>query len=129
MMKRYHNLFRRVYVIITIVISNINLEITLQMTFKIINDSIELDKLIFTLLIFDVYFRMIEMNVSLFTIIQRSIAMKKTMKKVQKFIVIRQMNDVLNIRNKFIIILIYELLLNSFILIFRESKDFNQSRS
>jgi predicted component of viral defense system (DUF524 family) len=50
MMKRYHDSLRQMYAIITTEISNIDLEITLQMTFKIINDSIELDELIFTLL-------------------------------------------------------------------------------
>ncbi len=39
------------------------------------------------------------------------------------------MNDVLNTRNNFIIIFIHELSLNSFVLIFRESKDINQSES
>ncbi len=99
------------------------------MTFKVINDSIEFDDLIFTLLVFEAYSRMIEMNVSSSTIIQRAIAMKKTMKEVQKFIVIRQMNDVLNTRNDLIITLIHELSLNSSVLIFRESKDTNQSEA
>jgi hypothetical protein len=125
MMKRYHDSLRRVYAIITFEISNIDLEIILQMTFKVINDSIELDELIFTLLIFDAYLRMIEMNISSFTITQQTIAMRKIMKEVQKFIVIRQVNDALNTRNDLIIILIHELSLNSFVLIFRENKDFN----
>jgi hypothetical protein len=128
MMKRYHDSLRRMYAIITTEISNIDLEITLQMTFKIINDSIELDELIFTLLVFEAYFRMIEMNASSFTITQRVIAMRKAMKEVQKFIATRQMNDALNIRNDLIIIFIHELSLNSFVLIFRENKD-NQSES
>jgi hypothetical protein len=72
---------------------------------------------------------MIEINVSSFTITQRVIAMRKTMKEVQKFIAIRQMNDALNTRNDLIIILIHELSLNSFVLIFCKSKDFNQSES
>jgi hypothetical protein len=128
MMKRYHDSLRRMYAIITTEISSIDFEIALQMTFKVINDSIEFDELILILLVFDVYFRMIEMNVPSLTITQRTIAMKKTMKKVQKFIAIRQMNDALNTRNDLIIILIHELSLNSFVLIFRESKD-NQSES
>jgi hypothetical protein len=127
MMKRYHDSFRRMYAIITTEISNINLEITLQMTFKILNDSIEFDDLILTLLIFEAYFRMIEMNASSSTITQRAIAMKKTMKEVQKFIAIRQMNDALNTRNDSIL-LIHNLSLNSSILIFRENKD-NQSKA
>jgi hypothetical protein len=128
-MKRYHDSLRRMYAIITTEISSIDSEIVLQMTFKVINDSIEFDELIFTLLVFGVYLRMIEMNVSLFTIIQRVIAMRKAMKEVQKSIATCQMNDALNTRNDFIIILIHELSLNSFVLIFRESKDFNQSES
>jgi hypothetical protein len=126
MMKRVHDSLRRVYAIITIEISNIDLEITLQMTFKVISDSIELDDLIFILLVFEAYLRMIEMNVSSLTITQRVTAMRKTMKEVQKFIAIRQMNDALNIRNDLIIILIHELSLNSFVLVFREGKN-NQS--
>jgi hypothetical protein len=129
MMKRYHDSLRRVYAIITTEISNIDLEIALQMTFKVINDSIELDELIFTLLVFEVYSRMIEINVSSLTITQRVIAMKKIMKEVRKFNAIRQMNDVLNTRNELNIILIHELSLNSSVLIFRESKSINQSKS
>jgi hypothetical protein len=128
MMKRYRESLCRVYSIITIEISSIDLELALQMTFKVINDSIELDELILTLLVFGAYSRMIEMNVSSSTIIQRAIAMRKAMKEIQKFIVIRQMNDALNTRNKSIITLIHELSLNSSVLMFRESKD-NQSES
>ncbi len=127
-MKRYHDSLRRMYAIITTEISNIDLEIALQMTFKVINDSIEFDELIFTLLVFDVYPRMIEMNASLFTITQRAIAMRKAMKEVQKSIATRQMNDALNTRNDLIIILIHELSLNSLVLIFREGKS-NQSEA
>jgi hypothetical protein len=127
MMKRYHDPLRRVYAIITIEISNIDLEITLQMTFKTLNDSIEFDDLIFILLVFEAYFRMIEIDVSSSTITQRTIAMRKAIKEVQKFIAIRQINDVLNTRNEFIIILIHGLSLNSSVLIFREDKDTNQS--
>ncbi len=127
MMKRYHDSLRRVYAIITTEISSIDLEIALQMTFKVINDSIELDELILTLLMFDVYSRMIEMNVSSFSITQRAIAMKRVMKEVQKFNAIRQMNDALHTRNDSNS-LIYNLSLNSPVLIFRENKD-NQSET
>ncbi len=127
MMKRYHDSLRRMYAIITTEISNIDLEIALQMTFKVINDSIEFDELILILLVFEAYSRIIEMNVLSSTITQRAIAMKKTMKEVQKFIVIRQVNHVLNTRNDSIS-LIYNLSLNSSVLIFCESKD-NQSET
>jgi hypothetical protein len=128
MMKRYHKSLRRIYSIITIEISNIDLEIALQMTFKVINDSIELDELIFTLLMFEIYFRIIEINASSLIITQRAIAMRKAIKEVQKFIATRQINDVLNTRNDFITILIHELSLNSFVLVFREGKS-NQSEA
>jgi hypothetical protein len=128
MMKRYHDSLRRVYAIITTEIANIDFEITLQMTFKVINDSIEFDDLILILLVFEAYSRMIEMNVSSFTINQRAITMRKAMKEVQKFIATRQMNDFLNTRNELIIILIHGLSLNSSVLIFRENKD-NQSET
>jgi hypothetical protein len=72
---------------------------------------------------------MIEINVSSLTITQRVIAMRKAMKEVQKFIAISQINNALNTRNDLIIILIHELSLNSFVLIFRESKDINQSET
>ncbi len=128
-MKRYHGSLRRIYSIVTIEISDIDFELVLQMTFKIINDSIELDELIFTLLIFEAYLRMTEMNILSLTITQRVIAMRKAIKEVQKFIATRQMNDALNTRNELIIILINELSLNSSVLMFRESNDINQSES
>jgi hypothetical protein len=128
MMKRYHDPLRRVYAIITAEISNIDLEIALQMTFKVINDSIEFDELVLILLVFEVYFRMIEMNASSLTITQRAIAMKKIMNEVRKFNATRQVNDALNTRNDSNF-LIYNLSLNSSVLIFRESKNINQSGS
>ncbi len=126
--KRYHDSLSRVYSIITIEIVDIDFEIALQMTFKFLNDSIEFDELIFILLVFEVYSRMINMNVSLLTITQRVIAMKKIMKKMKKFNAIRQMNDALNTRND-LIFLIHDLSLNSSVLIFREDKNTNQSES
>jgi hypothetical protein len=51
MMKRYHDSLRRIYSIITIEISGIDLELVLQMTFKAINDSAGFDDLIPTLLV------------------------------------------------------------------------------
>jgi hypothetical protein len=127
MMKRYHESLRRIYSIIVTEISEIDFELTLQMTFKVINDSIELNDLISTLLVFGTYFRMIEMNVSSSIITQRVIAMKKIMKEVRKLNAIRQVNDVLNIRNDSIF-LIHDLPLNSIVLIFRKS-NIGQSES
>jgi hypothetical protein len=128
MMKRYHESLRRIYSIIATEISKIDSELVLQMTFKIINDSIELNDLIFILLVFDVYSRMIEMNVSSSIITQRTIVMKKTMNEMRKFNAIRQMNDALNTRNESSITLIHDLSLNSLVLIFKENNT-DQSES
>jgi hypothetical protein len=127
MMKRYHESLRRVYSIIVAEISEIESELALQMTFKVINDSIELNDLILILLKFDVYSRMIEMNVSSFSITQRTIAMKKTMNEVRKLHAIRQINDALSIKNDSIPF-IHNLSLNLLVLIFRKN-NIDQSES
>ncbi len=74
MIERYHESLRRVYVIIVFEILDIDSNSTLQMIFKILNDSTNLNDLVSILLVFDAYFQRIEMNASFSTIIQRSIA-------------------------------------------------------
>ncbi len=128
MIERYHDSLRRVYSIIVAKISEIDSNSTLQMTFKTLNDFADLNDLISTLLMFDAYSRMIEMNVSSSIITQRSNSIRKTMKKVRKFIAFRQLNDVLNMRNDSFTILIHDLSFNSFVLMYREKND-DQSRS
>ncbi len=98
------------------------------MTFKVLNDFADLNDLVFTLFVFDAYFRMIEMNALSSTITQRSIAMRKTMNEVRKFVATRQLNDVLHMRNDSFTILIHDLSLNSLVLIYRERND-DQSKS
>jgi hypothetical protein len=117
-----------VYVIIIAKISDIDSNSTLQMTFKALNDSVELNELIFTLLVFEAYLRMIEMNAFSSTITQRFIAMHKAMNEVRKSIVARQVNDALNTRNDSFSILIHALSLNFDVLVYRERND-NQSAS
>jgi hypothetical protein len=116
------------YVIIIATISDIDSNSTLQMTFKALNDSVESNELISTLLVFEAYSRMIEMNALSSTITQRFIAMRKAMNEVRKSIAARQMNDALNIRNDSFSILIHALSLNSDVLVYRERND-NQSKS
>jgi hypothetical protein len=128
MIERYHEFLRRVYAIIVEKLLEVDSNSILQMTFKTLNDSIDLDDLIFTLLVFDAYFRMIEMNVSSSTITQRFIAMRKAMNEVRKLNAIRQLNDALNIRNDSSSILIHNLSLNSDVLVYREKNE-NQSKS
>jgi hypothetical protein len=69
MIERYHDSFRKVYAIIIAKISDLDSNSTLQMTFKALNDFAELNELILTLLVFETYFRMIEMNAFSSTII------------------------------------------------------------
>ncbi len=127
MIKRYHDSFRKMYAIIIAKISNIDSNSTLQMTFKALNDFAEFNELIFTLLVFEAYLRMIEMNVFSSTIIQRFVAMRKVINEVRKSIAARQVNDALNIRNDSFSILIHALSLNSDVLVYRERND-NQSK-
>ncbi len=54
--------------------------------------------------------------------------MRKTMKEIRKTIAFRQMNDALNMRNDSSMILIYDLSLNSLVLVYRE-KNADQSES
>ena len=116
--ERYYAFFRRIYTIITTKISSIDFEMTLQMTFKIINDLIDFNELMFTLFVFDVYFRMIELNAPFSILTQRAAAMRKIMNEIKHFIVSRQMSDVLNIRNEFSTIAIHDFSLNSSVLMF-----------
>jgi hypothetical protein len=119
MIERYHESLRRVYSIITTKILDIQLNLTLQMTFKAINDSIDSNRLILILLVFDAYSRMIESDVSSF-ITQRIVAMRKIMNEIRKKIVTRQMNDAINTRNDSFIEVVHDLSLNSDVLMFRE---------
>jgi hypothetical protein len=128
MIERYHDSLRKVYAIIIAKILNIDSNSTLQMTFKALNDFVELNELIFTLFVFEAYFRMIEMNALSSTIIQRFVAMRKIMNEVRKSIAVRQMNDALNIRNDSFSILIHALSLNFDVFVYREKID-NQSKS
>jgi hypothetical protein len=122
MIVRYHELLRRVYSIIVVEISDINFELILQMTFKAINDSIDSNKLVSTLLIFDVYSRMIESDASSLIITQRAVVIRIVMNEIRKSLASRQVNDALNTRNESFTEAVHELSLNFRVLIFREEK-------
>ncbi len=97
--------------------TDISKEIILQMTVKTINDTVDSDELMFTLLIFDVYSRMHVMNSSTSSINQRVMTIEKAMTEMKKFKAERQIADVLNFRNESIIISIHDLSINSNMLI------------
>ena len=125
--ERYHDPFRRVYLIITAEIPGIDPNLKLQMTFKIINDSIDFHDLMSTLLIFDAYLRMIELNAFSSNITQRAIVMKKAMDEIRKFNVARQINNALNTRNESFTIHLHDLFLNASVLVYREHSGWQKS--
>ena len=118
--ERYHELLRRVYLIIISKIFGIDSDFELQMTLKTINDSVEFHGLVFILLIFGAYSRMTELDAFFLTISQRAIVMKKAMNEMRKLNVNRQINDVFNTRNEFSTIHLHDFSLNSFVLVYRE---------
>ena len=128
LVERYHESLRRVYTIIITEILEIEFNLTLQMIFKAFNDSVKLNEFISTLLVFDVYFRMIEMNLFSSTITQRIVIMRKAIKEIRKLLISRQIDDAFNTRNKSFTSLIHNLSLNSLILMFRKSNT-SQSES
>ena len=62
MVKRYHGSLRQIYSTITTEIPVIKSEFALQMSFKAINDSVGLNGLVLTLLVFGAYSRMSELD-------------------------------------------------------------------
>ncbi len=91
------------------------------MIVKAVNDTVDLDELMFTLLIFDVYSRMHVMNSSILSINQRTMIIEKAMIEMRKFRAERQVADALNTRNDLIVTSIHDLSLNSNVLIWREN--------
>jgi hypothetical protein len=92
-------------------------ELMLQMIVKLINNTIELDKLMLTLLMFDAYSRMHAMNLSISTVIQRAMMIEKAITEVRKIRTERQVVNVLNARNESIVTSIHDLLINSDVLV------------
>jgi hypothetical protein len=123
MMKQYHESLRRMYSIIIAEMLIIDLESILQMSLKALNDSVEFDDLVSTLLMFEAYLRMIELDASSSTITQRVIVMKKAMNEVKRFMTIRRINDALNTRNESSTASLHDLSLNASVLIFREGNE------
>ena len=119
--EKFHSMLKRTYKVIMKNLTNIEIKISkklnLQMTVKTINDTAEANGLVFTLLIFDAYSRMHHLNPSTPNITQRAAAIIKTMKKMKKMIVEKQIQNALNIRNESIINHLHDLPLNSEVLI------------
>ena len=82
--KRYHGPLQQVYSIITTKILGIEPELAFLMSFKAINNLVGPNGLVLTLLVFDVYPRISELDAPFVSITQRATAMKKAMNKVRK---------------------------------------------
>ena len=99
----------------------ISKKLDLQMIVKTVNNTAKTNGLVFTLLVFDAYSRMHYLNLSTSNIIQRAAAITKTMKKMKKMIVEKQIRNVLNTRNESIVNHFHDLSLNSEVLVWRKN--------
>jgi hypothetical protein len=118
--EHYYSPLRRIYYIIIAELPDINKDMALQIAFKAINDSIGPNSLIPTLLVFRAYLYIVESNAPNPTVIKRAVALKKAIKEVKKLRAKRQVIDALNMRNRPKITTIYNLPLNSPVLVWRE---------
>jgi hypothetical protein len=115
--KRYYKPIRRAYTIITAKIPDISKDIALQMAFKAINDTIGLNSLVPTLLVYSAYLQITKHNPLSLLVTKRALAIKKAIAEMQKLKAKRQVNDALNARNRPSITIVHELALNSKVLV------------
>ena len=127
--EKYHSIFRRTYLMImknlivtNMIFTKIIKKMKFQITIKIVNDIINDNDLIFTLLIFDAYFRMQKFNFSFSIIIQKIEIIRKIMNEIRMIKAERQISNALNIRNKSIIDYLHDLSLNSEILVWKKNQ-------
>lgn len=97
------------------------------MSFKAINNLVDPNRLVPSLLVFRAYFRINELNLSSVSIFQHIMAMKKAINKVWKFTTFWQVNNTLNTCNESSIAFVYDLLINLPVLVYQEKKA-SQSR-
>ena len=100
--------------------AKISKKIKLQMIIKAVNDTAEANGLVPTLLIFDAYSRMHHLNSSASNIVQRAVVINKIMGEVRKMMAKKQIRDVLNFKNDFIVNHFHDLFINSEVLIWRK---------
>ena len=86
------------------------------MIVKAVNDTVEYNNLVFTLLIFETYSRIINNDVSNLFIIEKVKIIKIAINEIVKLYVKKQTIDVLYQRNDSQIMKIYDILINSSIL-------------
>lgn len=82
MEKHHYKLLQQVYSIVIIKISGIKLNLIFQIFFKAMNNLVGLNRLVFILLIFGIYFKIIKLNILFLLIIQYAIVIIKAINKV-----------------------------------------------
>lgn len=120
LVEHYHKPLRRVNSIITTKILGIEPNSALQMSLKAINDSVGPNRLVPILLVFDAYPKMTELDALSSLITQHVMAMKKAIDEVWKCTTSWQINDALNTQNKPFIASVYDLPINSSILVYQK---------
>ena len=96
LVKRYYGPFLHIYIIIIVKLLEIKPKLALQLLFMVINDLVIPNDLVLTFLVFDAYPYMTNINAISANITQRSIAMRKAMKKLKRSDISCQVNDILN---------------------------------
>jgi len=121
--ERYHTSLRRAYKIILSELAldprKISKKICLQITVKAVNDTAGYDDLIPTLLVFDSFPRMTDINPPSLTTTERAAAIRRAMKKVAKIHAKRQVREALQMRNGSQKNHVRDLSLNSEVLVWR----------
>ena len=120
--KRYYRPLRRAYEIVTEKPPKLSDANRLQMAVKVINNTIESNRLIPTLFVFGAYLKITELNLPNPIVKQRAAIIKRAMKKIRKIQATRKVNKALRIRNGPSIIHVYDFFLNDLILMYREKK-------
>jgi hypothetical protein len=97
--KRYYAFLRQVYKIIYNEFRDTSTKINLQITVKVVNDSVRPNRIILILLVFSAYPRITENSAPSLIITKRTETICKTTKEIRRFYAGRQVIDALVIRN------------------------------
>ena len=119
--ERYHAPLRRAYEVISEELKGVtsNRVIILQMAVKAVNDTAGPNGLVPTLLVFGAYPRLSDLDPPSPTITQRTVAIKKAMREVDKLAATRRITDALRQRNGPRIEHIHDLNIGSDVLVWR----------
>jgi hypothetical protein len=122
LVERYHVPLKRAYRIVSQELPDITKGERLQMAVKAVNDTAGPDGIVPTLLVFRAYPRMAETDVPSPSITQRAAVIKQAMAEVRKCHAVRQVADALRMRNGPRIDHLYDLPVNSQVLVWREAR-------